>query len=234
MPRARLLFLVLAWLLLLVAPTLADTRYVSDQLIIALRAAPNADAAVITTLKTDAPVEVLEDNGRFLKVRTDSGEEGYVLSQYVTTTLPKSLQLERLQRERDELQHKLSRIEEQQGASSSELEKARRQQEALNQDLQTKLTATEQELAAARRESSAINDKYQALQKDAQNVVAVGKERDRLQAENAKISGELARLREENNSLLRSGMIQWFLAGGGVFFLGWLVGKLSRKKRRTF
>jgi SH3 domain protein len=234
MPRARLLFLVLAWLLLLVAPTLADTRYVSDQLVIALRAAPNADAAVITTLKTDAPVEVLEDNGRFLKVRTDSGEEGYVLSQYVTTTLPKSLQLERLQRERDELQHKLSRLEEQQGASSSELEKARRQQEALNQDLQTKLTATEQELAAARRESSAINDKYQALQKDAQNVVAVGKERDRLQAENAKTSGELARLREENNSLLRSGMIQWFLAGGGVFFLGWLVGKLSRKKRRTF
>lgn len=234
MPRARLLFLVLAWLLLLVAPTLADTRYVSDQLIIALRAAPNADAAVITTLKTDAPVEVLEDNGRYLKVRTDSGEEGYVLSQYVTTNLPKSLQLERLQRERDDLQHKLSRIKEQQGASSSELEKARQQQEALTQDLQTKLTATEKDLAAARHQSSTITDKFQALQKDSQNVVALGQERDRLQKENAKVSGELARLREENTSLLRSGMIRWFLAGGGVFFLGWLVGKLSRKKRRSF
>ena len=234
MPRVRLVLPILFCLFLLAAQAAAETRYVSDQLIIALRNAPDADSAVITTLKSDTPVQVLEDNGRFLKVRTEKGEEGYVLSQYITASRPKSLELDRLQQENQQLQSKLSQLQKAQTASSSELEQARQQQEALNKDLQAKLAAAETELASSKRQSTGLQNKYETLQKDAANVVAVAKERDTLQAEQAKLNEELVSLREENNSLLRSGMIQWFLAGGGVFFFGWLVGKISRKKRRSF
>lgn len=234
MPRIRVFFLVAAWLLLTVAAATAETRYVNDQLIIDLRAEPNTSSMVITTLKTDAPLEVLADNGRFLKVRTEGGEVGYVLSQYVTSSLPKSVQLSHLAKERDELQGKLKRLAEEQGKTSSQLEQARQQQEELSRELQAKLTAAEQELDSTRHQLSAANAKYEALKKDSGDVGAVVEERDRLQKENDRLNAEISSLREENSSLLRSGMIQWFLAGGGVFFLGWVIGKISRKKRRGF
>jgi SH3 domain protein len=234
MPRTRLFVLAVAWLLLMAAAATAETRYVNDQLIIDLRAAPNPESSVITTLKTDAPLEILADNGRFLKVRTEAGEVGYVLSQYVATALPKSLQLSRLTKERDELQRKLDQLEAAQGKTSSELAKTRKQQEDLTRELQAKLTATEQQLDTAQHQLSAATAKYEALQKDAGNVATIVDQRDRLQQENGQLKTELASLREENSSLLRTGMIQWFLAGGGVFFFGWLIGKLSRKKRRGF
>ncbi len=234
MPRTRLLVLGVAWLLLMAAAATAETRYVNDQLIIDLRAAPNSESSEITTLKTDAPLEILGENGRFLKVRTEAGEVGYVLSQYVTTSTPKSLQLTRLTRERDELQRKLKQLEETQGKTSSELEKTRRQQEDLSRELQAKLTATEQQLDTTRRQLTVATTKYETLQKDAGNVATIVDERDQLQQENGQLKTELASLHEENSSLLRTGMIQWFLAGGGVFFFGWLIGKVSRKKRRGF
>ena len=232
---SRDLFLSLTFVLLLTAmPALAETRYVSDQLIITLRSAPDTDASVVTTLKTDAPVEILEESGRYLKVRSAAGEDGYVLSQYITEALPKSLQLERLQGERDQLQRKLQRLEEAQGATSSELETARRQQEVLATELQAKLSAAEEELTSTRQQLTAVTAKYAALQKDAREVVAIAAQREELQGERDRLKTQLEQLREENNTLLRTGMIQWFLAGGGVFFIGWIAGKISRKKRRGF
>lgn len=234
MSRDLVISLTFVLLILFALPAAAETRYVSDQLIITLRTEPSSDASVVTTVRTDTPLEVLEEDGRFLKVRSPNGEEGYVLSQYVTDALPKSLQLEQLQAERDQLQRKLKRLEEAQGATSSELEAARRQQEALASDLQAKLSATEQELATTRNQLTAVSAKFEALQKDARDVVAIAAQREELQGERDRLNTELDQLREENNTLLRTGMIQWFLAGGGVFFLGWIVGKISRKKRRGF
>ncbi|AMV73892.1 hypothetical protein JCM30471_23120 [Desulfuromonas carbonis] len=234
MARDLVISLIFVLLMLFTLPAAAETRYVSDQLIITLRTEPSTDAPVVTTVRTDTPLEVLAESGRFLKVRSPNGEEGYVLSQYVTDALPKSLQLEQLQAERDQLQRKLKRLEEAQGATSSELEAARRQQETLVTDLQAKLTATEQELATTRNQLTAVSARFEALQQDARDVVAIAAQREELQGERDRLNAELDQLREENNTLLRTGMIQWFLAGGGVFFLGWVVGKISRKKRRGF
>ena len=36
---------------------------------------------------------------------------------------------------------------------------------------------------------------------------------------------------EKNEKLIAARMVKWFLAGGGVFFFGWIIGKISRKKR---
>ena len=38
-------------------------------------------------------------------------------------------------------------------------------------------------------------------------------------------------LRKENSRLKRLQILWWFLAGGGVFFVGWITGRVSRKKR---
>jgi len=42
---------------------------------------------------------------------------------------------------------------------------------------------------------------------------------------------EAESLRKENSRLKRLQILWWFLAGGGVFFVGWITGRVSRKKR---
>ncbi len=42
---------------------------------------------------------------------------------------------------------------------------------------------------------------------------------------------EAESLREENLRLKRLQILWWFLAGGSVFFVGWITGRISRKKR---
>lgn len=47
------------------------------------------------------------------------------------------------------------------------------------------------------------------------------------------LQDELARLMNENKELRQNEKIQWFLAGGGVFVFGWLIGLITcRSKRR--
>ncbi|MFC1827168.1 hypothetical protein ACFLZQ_04480, partial [Thermodesulfobacteriota bacterium] len=60
------------------------------------------------------------------------------------------------------------------------------------------------------------------------------KERDQLRQENKKLTSGIKVLQEKNDEIADSRMIKWFLAGGGVFFFGWIIGRISRKKRSRF
>jgi SH3 domain protein len=74
-------------------------------------------------------------------------------------------------------------------------------------------------------------EKYNTLLEQAGNVVEIAAERDQLQQINKKMETDVTALREKNDKLAESRMIKWFLAGGGVFLFGWIIGKISRKKR---
>ena len=65
----------------------AETLYVSDQLIITLRRGKSSSHKILTTLKTGAPLEVLEkaEGDEYVKVRTSDGIEGYVLLEFIVT-----------------------------------------------------------------------------------------------------------------------------------------------------
>ena len=66
-----LLFVLFIMLSVSVRVTHADRRYVSDMLIITLRAGKGREYRVIKTLKTDTPVEVLEENEEFFWIDFD-------------------------------------------------------------------------------------------------------------------------------------------------------------------
>ena len=65
----------------------------------------------------------------------------------------------------------------------------------------------------------------------AENVIKIAQERDQLLQKNKKLTTGIKELRNKNEKISDSRMIKWFLAGGGVFFFGWIIGKISRKKR---
>jgi SH3 domain protein len=212
-----LLVLVLASAL----PVAADTRFVSDRLIITVRDGKGPGAAPLTTLPSDEPVEVLEEDAQFLKIRTKEGLVGFVQAQYITKETPKSIIIERLEKEVDRLKGRMEDLKATQSPQAQELESLRERA----QSLEKTLAETQSELRSAL-------EKYNTLAENSGRVVEITTERDLLQEDNQRLAAELATLEEDNTQLLRRGMIEWFLAGAGVFVVGWIIGKVSRKKRR--
>ncbi len=228
----KTLFMFLAMVLVLAPQTaLAETRYVSDQLIITLRAGKGEGYQVLKTLKTDTPVEVLAEEGAYLKVREPGGETGYVLKQYINRDQPKPMIIDRLRNDLKKLQTELESCQLRSGKNKERLEGARSEYQGKIGDLQKRLEQLQSENQATSQELNTIRTQYEDLKSKAQNVLTLSNENERLSQEHSLLSQQNQKLREQNEKLMMRGIIQWFLAGGGVFFFGWICGKISRRKR---
>lgn len=234
MPRivARVLFIALCPLLLPLAAA-AETRYVTDVLFVSLRQSPADTAPILTTLQSGNSVEVLAEQGRFLKVKTPSGTEGFVLKQYFVSAAPKAAGVAGLEKERDRLREELAVAERERKVAAAALDELRKAQAVkppaagvtLPPGAPGELEKTKGELAESQR-------KYEELLASSRDVVALTKERDQLRKEAARLKAEVDSMRAEVGQLGYREMIPWFLAGGGVLFFGWILGKMSRQKRR--
>ena len=199
----------------------ADTRYVSDQLVITLREGMGNKYRVIRTLKTDVGMEVLSAEGRYLYVRLKDGTKGYVLKQYVSRKTPKTVTIARLRDEVDVLKKQLSQ-------QNEDVASTQQEQQTIQQQLAEKsrsLDETVQMLEVTRKQLS-------DLQLKAEDVVMIDAERQQLKKDYAAAQQELESLRTNNNAILKTAMIKWFIAGAGVLVLGWILGKFSRRKKR--
>jgi len=217
--RLSLTFLSL-WTLL-VSACWAETRYISDQLVVSLRERPQNNAESIQYLRTDTAVDVIEDLGDFVKVKTEGGETGFIKTHYLTTETPKITVIQKLQQERDRLAAKVSETKDRLSSVNTESNQAQQEMENLKKSLQ-----------ANQAELQKTNADFRALQKDAQNVIEITKERDQLLTSNQELSVKITKLEKDVSTLTRTGVIKWFLAGGGVLFLGWIVGRASAGRRR--
>lgn len=89
----------------------AETQYVSDFLIVNIKDNLEKPYNVIGTVQSDQPVEVLEEAGRYVKVETEDGKIGWIAKQYLKDTVPKSIEIEKLQQTIKTLEEKLSSLE---------------------------------------------------------------------------------------------------------------------------
>lgn len=201
----------------------AETRYVSDQIAITLRRGPGTEYKILKSLATGSAVEFLEEEENYLKVRTKDGAEGYVLKQYITAKLPKSYIIARLEKERAQLQERLASMAKRAQGWTAEKE-----------ELQRQVADMQQAFNSEKSKRASLDKKHQTLLSGAKNVADLLKERDRLKAENEKYAADLTQLRQENDDILRKAIVKWFLAGAGVLFAGWLMGKRSRPRKRSF
>jgi len=228
----NILALLLAAFLFIPAIVSAETMYVSDQLIITLRQGKGTEYKILKTLKTGTPMEVLErkKGDEYVKVRLQSGEEGYVLAQYLTSETPKLIVISRLEKQVAKTQEQLAQAHEKL-ASSSKAQENQTQKEAA---LEGNIDELNRSLAQAKEELGVATEKYNALLENSNNVAEIVKERDQLKKTNEKLSSEIRALTTANSDLLWASAIKWFLAGGGVLFFGWILGKFSRKKQSRY
>ncbi len=231
---ARLVAAFLVAAALLPAAVAADTRYIADVLLVNLRDRPDPAANTLRLLRTGEALEVLEAQPGFLRVRTEQGEEGWVAEQYATAELPKALVVVKLQEEVSRLRARLRDLEGARDQVAAELEAARRTHSSSSTELQAELSAARGEAERTARELQDVRQKYQSLTEASKHVTEVTEERDRLRAENQKLSAAVASLDAEKGSLTRSWAIRWFLAGAGVLLVGWVLGAITRKKKARF
>lgn len=208
----KIVLTTLCFLFLATGNSLAETRYVSDILVVTVRAQPERGAEVLTTVRTATPLEVIKDLNEYLLIRTDEGIEGYISSQYVTTETPKIQQIEQLKTQLKELRQENTALTEKADQS----------------------TQYRDRLAQSTKELSQLKTEHTALKQASGNVLQLTQERDLLKQENSAMATRLEQLKEESNLYLRTGIIKWFLAGAGVLFFGWILGKMSGKKKRFY
>jgi SH3 domain protein len=212
----------------------ADTRYVVDELVITLRQGKSTEHKILKTLRTGTPLKVLEDGEQYLRVRTTDGIEGYVLRQYISSKTPKTQRIKQLEIDNNGLKNQVSELENKRNHLETQLKGIQEKYDREFSDLTAKSADFEQNLEQALANERVITEKYNTLFAQAENVIKIAKERDRLLQKNKKLASGIKELQDKNEKIVDSKMIKWFLAGGGVFFFGWIIGRISRKKRSRY
>ena len=196
----------------------AETRYISDVLHVPLRSGPSGEHRIIHWgLQSGTALEVLgeDETTRFTQVRTPSGREGWVPSQYLLTEPIARETLAAAQAEIERLEALLS------GDTSElavELEQARNEA-ARHAETAAGVPALEQELEEIRRVSA--------------SAIATQEENVKLSEANAELRRARDDLLAQSEELQGNVEMRWMLVGGGLILAGLLIGVwLGSRSRR--
>ena len=111
----RLMIPMILGLCLMVQTSWAKMAYVTDWFRISLRRGPSIENKILKFLPSGLPVEVLESQDGWNRVRLMEGDqgalEGWVLSRYLVTRLPWEDQARSLREENTRLKEKIARID---------------------------------------------------------------------------------------------------------------------------
>lgn len=91
--KIQAVLLLLTGLFILSPTALAESLYVADTLRIGVRTDTSSDAASVSVIVSGAQVDVLEQKGNMVKIKTENGAEGWVKSAYLTNKKPAVLLL---------------------------------------------------------------------------------------------------------------------------------------------
>ena len=200
---------------LLPSLSLAETRYVTDQFEVMMRSGTSTKNNIVRMLSSGTQVEVLETEQQegYLRVRTRSGVEGWVLSRYLMRAPAARDQLAAARAQAEEADAQLKQLTQELGS----LQSAKNDVDAANELLETENRRLNRELEEVREASAdilGIKDQNATLRQRL-NVT----ERDLV-------------LAKDENKVLRSQAIRdrW-ITGAGIMLAGILLGVVLPRLR---
>ena len=211
----------------------ADTRYVSDRLIISIRDGQDQNAAVLGYLETAAPVEILEEKGDFLRIRTEDGIEGWVRTQYIVSEKPKALIIDNLENKIETLNKEIETLKNEQDSGSNTLSKTKKMYQKNIEELKEEVNINQKFAAKAKSDFIQLDEKYKNLLKNSKNTEGLIEEVEKLKKLNAELNTEVKSLRKDRKNPLKSNRIQSFIAGAGVLILGFILGGSAKKRKKS-
>lgn len=186
----------------------AQSAWVTDQFEITLRSGPSTSNAIQLMVGSGTRLEVLERDAEsgYTRVRTQGGTDGWVLTRYLMTEPSAREQLERLTSQLTNANSRGSSLDSQLNAIKSEYDSAK------------------QQIATLEREKSAVETELAEIKRTAANVLAISDQNKTLmdQLTAAQIRGDT--LEQENRQLASQTTRYWFMAGGLVLLVGFLLG----------
>ncbi len=210
----RWILLAMLLVVLLAQGASAASWYVKPSAEVPLRRGQGKEYRIVAVLQDGTPVELLETEEPWARVRLASGKEGWILKRYLSSEPPLGQQIVALREEKKNL----------------EQECARTRQEL--QELTDANAQTEKELTACLIERDRIKADFQALQQDTADVVRTKKKLTDSLLLLKNLEAKLSSVQAENSTLKKNARLKWFLAGGGVLVLGWLLGLITGRSRK--
>jgi SH3 domain protein len=207
-------------LLLLATSVHAQTRYVSDRMIVELRRGPSTEYLILRNLEAGAAVQVLEDAGSgYSRVRVqDQGTEGFILTRFLTA--------EPIARDR------LAAAEHGLAAAKTRATELEQQVSALTAEL----GGTKTDLAQMRSSHDHLSKDLTDLRTAAANVVEIRDQNESLRQRLIQREREVEELTAANTRLASQDKQNWFIVGAGVLLGGIVLGLIApslRRKRRS-
>jgi len=89
--------------ILLPGMVLAEVVYINDTMRVGVRPEPSNDVGPVDVVMTGMKLEVLERSDGYIRIRSEKGIEGWIKEIYVSEKLPAQLELEKLQKEYQQL-----------------------------------------------------------------------------------------------------------------------------------
>jgi len=207
-------------LLLLTTSAHAQTRYVSDRMIVELRRGPSTEYLILRNLEAGAAVQVLEDAGAgYSRVRVqDQGTEGFILTRFLTPEPIARDKLAAAERGLAAAKTRATELEQQVGALTAEL------------------GATKTDLARTRSSHDQVSKDLTDLRAAAANVVEIRDQNESLRQRLIQREREVGELTATNTRLASQDKQNWFIVGAGVLLSGVVIGLIApslRRKRRS-
>lgn len=191
----------------------AQTRYVSDRMEITLRSGPGTQFKILELLTSGQAVQILDAGPEWSRVRVGQDAEGWVLNRYLMDQPTARIQLERMERRHRTLLERSAALE------------------AENAQLKARNAQLSEALAAEEKESEQLRQSYEQLKADSAEFLSLQERYQKNAAALESRTERISQLEESLATLERNHAIRWFLAGGGILLVGFLVGVRSRKKR---
>jgi SH3 domain protein len=211
----------------------ADTRYVSDELIISVRDGQNQDDNVLGYIRTGTAVDVFEEKGRYLRIKTEDGLEGWVQTQYIISEKPNGRIIEDLRNEINDLNKKVEFSKNGQGSLSDKLLVTKQIYEVRIRELEQEVNINQKNTAKAKSELIELNKKYKKLLRNSENTDELIRKLKKSKKLDSKLKTEINNLKKDSQNPLKSSIIQPFFAGAGVFIVGFILGGLARRMKRS-
>ncbi len=238
------IMLLIVYIIGLCPQAFAEIQYVSDMLIISVREGQNPEDAAVGYLPSATPVEVLEETQELMRIRTEGGLEGWVRKKFIVDDKPKAVIIRELKQEISELEANLQQVQagsDDEGlkkmmqAYQKEIQQIQNQTQGYQKEIQSLNTAlTNEKKASAAHQNSfkEINAKYQRLVKNQKNDSVDAKKLTALKTENENLKKQLAEKTTGQSMPMLSANMKWFLIGSGVLILGFIIGRIVRRKPR--
>jgi SH3 domain protein len=216
MKRYSFILAIAAGLCIISQPVWASKAFVTDNFRISLRRGPSIENKILKFLPSGLPVEVLESEEGWSRVRPlepdEANLEGWVLSRYLIVRLPWKEQAESLKKDNDRLTEELA-------STKNKLKDAIQKEQILSSEVKRYTDILGKSQA-----------EFNALKKDASNYLD-------LKADYEMLKKDTKRLEKENEALRTSQRNQWFATGALILLCGLMIGLLfgkQEKKRKGY